>query len=84
MSDTPSRREILIGGIATSLSVPIIVNAQTNSAVSDAIKSPDNDLLVKAKKASADNSVERQKYALRENSEPCFTFIAEPREVRKR
>lgn len=41
-------------------------------------------LLERAKSADEELSAERMKYPLPENTEPCFTYIPEPREVRKR
>ncbi len=84
MPDMPSRRDILIGGVAASLSIPSIVNAQTTPTSPTQPEDREAALLARAKKASDGNSLERKKYVLKENSEPCFTYIPEPRQVRAR
>ena len=82
MPNQPSRRELLMGGIAASVSLSTILN-QPEPQPAQPDETP-SELLKRAVKANANNAEFRLKFRLPENTEPCFTYIPEPREVRKR
>ena len=82
MPQRPSRRDLLLGGVAATILMPQIANAENRSEKPEDLQA--DKLLADARKAQANNIAARMAFDLPENSEPCFTFIPVPRQVRKR